>query len=124
MKSSYSSAFEVKSSYSSGFEVGMIVARQAIVTSWATSGDAEKTHQPGGTLIGYRYRRPRSQMKIALAHKRLELRAGAERVLYLTAEGLRGRGPQVHLVRQAFRNPYPLGFYVNCVQGLTCPPTP
>ena len=42
MKSSYSSAFEVKSSYSRGFEVGMIVARQAIVTSWATSGDAEK----------------------------------------------------------------------------------
>ena len=57
MKSGYSSAFEVKSSYFRGFEVGMIVARQAIVTSWATSGDAEKLHQPGGTLVGYRYRR-------------------------------------------------------------------
>lgn len=101
----------------------MIVARQAIVTSWATSGDAEKTHQPGGTLVGYRYRRPRCQMKIALAHKRLELRGGAERVLYLTAEGLRDRGHEVHLFCQRFRIPPPLGVFGHCVPGFTWPRT-
>ncbi len=37
-------------------------------------------------------------MKIALAHKRLDLRGGTERVLYRTAEGLQDRGHEVHLL--------------------------
>lgn len=49
-------------------------------------------------------------MKIALAHKRLELRGGAERVLYLTAKGLRDRGHEVHLFCQRFRFPSFRGF--------------
>jgi UDP-glucose:(heptosyl)LPS alpha-1,3-glucosyltransferase len=36
-------------------------------------------------------------MKIGLAHKRLELRGGTERILYRTAEGLRDLGHEVHL---------------------------
>src|ERR1044071_933948 len=35
-------------------------------------------------------------MKIALAHKRLDLSGGTERDLYKTAEGLRDRGHEVH----------------------------
>ena len=48
-------------------------------------------------------------MKIALVHKRLELRGGTERVLYRTAEGLRDRGHEVHLFCQQFRVPIPQG---------------
>jgi len=36
-------------------------------------------------------------MKIALAHKRLDLKGGTERDLYRTAEGLRDLGHEVHL---------------------------
>lgn len=36
-------------------------------------------------------------MKIALVHKRLDLKGGTERDLYQTAEGLRDRGHQIHL---------------------------
>lgn len=46
-------------------------------------------------------------MKIALVHKRLDLRGGVERVLYRTAEGLRDRGHEVHLFCGKFSIPLP-----------------
>jgi UDP-glucose:(heptosyl)LPS alpha-1,3-glucosyltransferase len=60
-------------------------------------------------------------MKIALAHKRLELRGGTERVLYRTAEGLRDRGHEVHLFCQQFRIPPPPGVWSHHVPGLARP---
>lgn len=48
-------------------------------------------------------------MKIALAHKRLDLRGGTERVFYRTAEGLKDRGHEVHLFCGEFRIPPPQG---------------
>lgn len=60
-------------------------------------------------------------MKIALAHKRLELRGGTERVLYRTAEGLRDRGHDVHLFCQQFRIPPPPGVSSHRVPGLSRP---
>lgn len=60
-------------------------------------------------------------MKIALAHKRLELRGGTERVLYQTAAGLRERGHEVHLFCQEFRIPPPPGVYGHTVPGLGWP---
>lgn len=60
-------------------------------------------------------------MKIALAHKRLELRGGTERVLYRTAEGLRDRGHEVHLFCQQFRIPAPSGVWSHRVPGITRP---
>jgi UDP-glucose:(heptosyl)LPS alpha-1,3-glucosyltransferase len=62
-------------------------------------------------------------MKIALAHKRLELRGGTERVLYRTAEGLRDRGHEVHLFCQEFRIPPPPGVEGHRVPGLVRPRT-
>jgi UDP-glucose:(heptosyl)LPS alpha-1,3-glucosyltransferase len=62
-------------------------------------------------------------MKIALAHKRLELRGGTERVLYHTAEGLRDRGHEVHLFCQQFRIPPPSGVFGHRVPGLSWPRT-
>lgn len=36
-------------------------------------------------------------MKIALVHKRLDLKGGTERDLFKTAEGLRDLGHEIHL---------------------------
>ncbi len=60
-------------------------------------------------------------MKIALAHKRLELRGGTERVLYRTAEGLRDRGHEVHLFCHQFRIPVPRGVWGHQVPGIARP---
>jgi UDP-glucose:(heptosyl)LPS alpha-1,3-glucosyltransferase len=60
-------------------------------------------------------------MKIALAHKRLELRGGTERVLYRTAEGLRDRGHEVHLFCHEFRIPVPRGVWGHQVPGIARP---
>lgn len=48
-------------------------------------------------------------MKIALAHKRLDLKGGTERDFYLTAEGLRDLGHEVHLFCGEFAVPPPAG---------------
>lgn len=48
-------------------------------------------------------------MKIALAHKRLDLKGGTERDLYRTAEGLRDLGHEVHLFCAEFAVPPPEG---------------
>jgi len=48
-------------------------------------------------------------MKIALVHKRLDLRGGTERDLYHTAEGLRDLGHEVHLFCAEFAVPPPEG---------------
>jgi UDP-glucose:(heptosyl)LPS alpha-1,3-glucosyltransferase len=60
-------------------------------------------------------------MKIALAHKRLDLRGGTERVFYRTAEGLRDRGHEIHLFCQQFRIPPPPGVWAHRVLGFTRP---
>ena len=60
-------------------------------------------------------------MKIALVHKRLELRGGTERVLYRTVEGLRDRGHEVHLFCQQFRIPVPSGVRAHRVPGIARP---
>ncbi len=60
-------------------------------------------------------------MKIALVHKRLELRGGTERVLYRTAEGLRDRGHEIHLFCQLFRIPPPPGVWAHRVPGFSRP---
>jgi UDP-glucose:(heptosyl)LPS alpha-1,3-glucosyltransferase len=60
-------------------------------------------------------------MKIALVHKRLELRGGTERVLYRTAEGLRDRGHDVHLFCQKFRIPAPEGVQAHPVTAVSWP---
>ena len=48
-------------------------------------------------------------MKIALVHKRLDLKGGTERDLYLTAEGLRDLGHEVHLFCSEFAVQVPRG---------------
>ncbi|HEY3303572.1 MAG TPA: glycosyltransferase family 4 protein [Candidatus Binatia bacterium] len=48
-------------------------------------------------------------MKIALAHKRLDLRGGTERDFFRTAEGLRDLGHEVHLFCGEFDIPAPPG---------------
>ncbi|HEX7226745.1 MAG TPA: glycosyltransferase family 4 protein [Candidatus Binatia bacterium] len=48
-------------------------------------------------------------MKIALVHKRLDLKGGTERDLYLTAEGLRDLGHEVHLFCGEFAVQVPAG---------------
>ncbi|MBI4527652.1 MAG: glycosyltransferase family 4 protein [Deltaproteobacteria bacterium] len=62
-------------------------------------------------------------MKIALAHKRLDLRGGTERVLFRTAEGLRDRGHEVHLFCGEFRLPPPAGVIAHEVPYLPWPRT-
>lgn len=62
-------------------------------------------------------------MKIALAHKRFELKGGTERVFYRTAIGLRDRGHDVHLFCQTFRMPVPEGVTGHVVPGVTWPRT-
>jgi len=48
-------------------------------------------------------------LKIALVHKRLDLNGGTERDLYLTAEGLRNLGHEVHLFCSEFAVQVPAG---------------
>jgi UDP-glucose:(heptosyl)LPS alpha-1,3-glucosyltransferase len=48
-------------------------------------------------------------MKIALAHKRLDLKGGTERDLYRTAEGLRDLGHEIHIFCSEFGVPPPAG---------------
>ena len=48
-------------------------------------------------------------MKIALVHRRLDLKGGTERDLYLTAEGLRDLGHEVHLFCSEFAVQVPAG---------------
>ena len=62
-------------------------------------------------------------MKIALVHKRLELRGGTERVLYRTAEGLRDRGHEVHLFCGRFLIPPPEGVFAHRVPCIAWPRT-
>lgn len=54
-------------------------------------------------------------MKIALAHKRLDLTGGTERDFYRTAEGLRDLGHEVHLFCAEFQIPAPEGIQVQRV---------
>ncbi len=54
-------------------------------------------------------------MKIALAHKRLDLRGGTERDFYRTAEGLRDLGHEVHLFCAEFKIPAPEGTFAHKV---------
>jgi UDP-glucose:(heptosyl)LPS alpha-1,3-glucosyltransferase len=52
-------------------------------------------------------------MKIALAHKRLDLKGGTERDLYRTAEGLRDLGHEVHLFCSEFGIAPPAGTFLH-----------
>ena len=52
-------------------------------------------------------------MRIALAHKRLDLGGGTERDFYCTAEGLRDLGHEVHLFCAEFLIPPPEGVQVH-----------
>jgi len=54
-------------------------------------------------------------VKIALAHKRLDLRGGTERDFYRTAEGLRDLGHEVHLFCAEFEIPAPTGTFAHRV---------
>jgi len=54
-------------------------------------------------------------VKIALAHKRLDLRGGTERDFYRTAEGLRDLGHEVHLFCTEFEIPAPQGTFAHKV---------
>lgn len=62
-------------------------------------------------------------MKIALAHKHLDLRGGTERVLYRTAQGLKDRGHEVHLFCGRFRIAPPAGVIIHHVPYLPWPRT-
>ncbi|HEY1267264.1 MAG TPA: glycosyltransferase family 4 protein [Candidatus Binatia bacterium] len=62
-------------------------------------------------------------MKIGLAHKRLELRGGTERILYRTAEGLRDRGHEVHLFCGEFVIDPPAGTFGHRVPSMRWPRT-
>ena len=62
-------------------------------------------------------------MKIALVHKRFDLRGGVERVLYKTAEGLRDRGHEVHLFCGRFSIPPPTGVFGHRVPSFHWPRT-
>lgn len=57
-------------------------------------------------------------MKIALAHKRLDLKGGTERDFYLTAEGLRDLGHEIHLFCGEFGVPAPEGVRTHRVPSL------
>ena len=58
-------------------------------------------------------------MKIALAHKRLDLKGGTERDLFQTAEGLRELGHEVHLFCSEFDIAAPSGVISHRVPTLT-----
>lgn len=58
-------------------------------------------------------------MKIALAHRRLDLRGGTERDFYRTAEGLRDLGHEVHLYCAEIKMPPPEGVQLHKL--FTCP---
>lgn len=62
-------------------------------------------------------------MKIALAHRHLDLKGGTERVLYRTAQGLRERGHEVHLFCSRFRIAPPAGVIIHQVPYLPWPRT-
>ena len=62
-------------------------------------------------------------MKIALIHKRLDLRGGTERVFCRTAEGLRDRGHEVHLFCGSYSLPAPEGTFAHRVSHLPFPRT-
>ena len=62
-------------------------------------------------------------MKIALAHKRWDLRGGTERVFLQTAIGLRDRGHEVHLFCLKFCTPVPEGVHIHRVPGFCWPRT-
>jgi UDP-glucose:(heptosyl)LPS alpha-1,3-glucosyltransferase len=62
-------------------------------------------------------------MKIALVHKRFDLRGGTERVLYRTAEGLRDRGHEVHLFCGKFSIAPPAGTFAHRVPSFGWPRT-
>jgi UDP-glucose:(heptosyl)LPS alpha-1,3-glucosyltransferase len=57
-------------------------------------------------------------MKVALAHKRLDLRGGTERDLYRTAEGLRDIGHEVHLFCSEFGVAPPDGVIAHPLPGV------
>ena len=57
-------------------------------------------------------------MKIALAHKRLDLKGGTERDLFQTAEGLRELGHEVHLFCNEFDIAAPSGVIAHRVRTL------
>ncbi len=58
-------------------------------------------------------------MKIALAHKRLDLSGGTERDLYRTAQGLRDLGHEIHLFCTKFAVEAPPGTYPHCLPVLS-----
>lgn len=62
-------------------------------------------------------------MKIALVHKRFDLRGGTERVLHRTAEGLRDRGHEVHLFCGKFSIEPPAGTFAHRVPSFGWPRT-
>jgi UDP-glucose:(heptosyl)LPS alpha-1,3-glucosyltransferase len=57
-------------------------------------------------------------MKIALAHKRLDLKGGTERDLYRTAEGLRDLGHEIHLFCSEFGVDVPAGTFRHRIPAL------
>jgi UDP-glucose:(heptosyl)LPS alpha-1,3-glucosyltransferase len=57
-------------------------------------------------------------LKIALVHKRLDLNGGTERDLYLTAEGLRDLGHEVHLFCSEFWVQVPAGVIAHRVPAM------
>jgi len=57
-------------------------------------------------------------MKIALLHKRLDLKGGTERDLFLTAQGLRGLGHEVHLLCGEFAIAPPSGVTAHRVRAV------
>jgi UDP-glucose:(heptosyl)LPS alpha-1,3-glucosyltransferase len=62
-------------------------------------------------------------VKIALIHKRLDLRGGTERVFFRTAEGLRDRGHEVHIFCGSYLLPPPEGTFAHRVPHFTFPRT-
>lgn len=62
-------------------------------------------------------------MRIGLAHRRLDLRGGTERVFYRTANGLKDRGHEVHLFCGEFCIPPPPGTYGHQVPYVSWPRT-
>jgi hypothetical protein len=57
-------------------------------------------------------------MRIGLSHKRLDLKGGTERDLYVTAAGLRDLGHEVHLFCGEFAIAPPVGTFRAAEAGL------